>query len=172
LVLLPGTADAPLGTSCDMMPPNSKFRGEMVWNPPAGCIKASKAPALPDQELMECFQSAGGNECFSELFVRHPRKMFFACRGFFSDGAAAKGATRETILRAFRSGRGFEEGSLFASGARRTAERVWRGTSHLPFELRECLDLMKEFAQGVWNCPRTAVPVNEATNKQLRWRQS
>jgi len=49
----------------------------------------------------------------------------------------------------FRSARGFEEGSLLRKWARRTAERVWRGMSHLPFEPQECLELKKESAQDV-----------------------
>ena len=35
--------------------------------------------------------------------MRHRRKVFCACRGFFSDSSAAKDATQEAFLRAYRS---------------------------------------------------------------------
>ena len=67
---------------------------------------------LPDEELARSVALAGNNECFAELFARHRRKVFCACRGFFSDSQAAEDATQETFLRAHRNIRGFHQGDF------------------------------------------------------------
>jgi RNA polymerase sigma-70 factor (ECF subfamily) len=69
---------------------------------------------LPDEELAERAAQAGDNECFAELFARYRMKVFYACRGFFSDSQAAEDATQETFLRAYRSIRGFHQGYFSA----------------------------------------------------------
>jgi RNA polymerase sigma-70 factor (ECF subfamily) len=87
--------------------------------------------ALPftDDEYVRRFQETGDNECFAELFVRHRKKVFFACRGFFGDPQRAEDATQETFLRAYRRIRSFEGGD-FAAWLVRIARNVcideWR----------------------------------------------
>jgi RNA polymerase sigma-70 factor (ECF subfamily) len=86
-------------------------------------------PALPDEELARRAAQAGDNECFAELFARHRRKVFCACRGFFSDSQAAEDATQETFLRAYRNIRDFRQG-YFSAWLMRIAKNVcideWR----------------------------------------------
>jgi RNA polymerase sigma-70 factor (ECF subfamily) len=55
---------------------------------------------------------AGDNDCFAELFTRHRKRVFYACRGFFSDSPAAEDATQETFLRAYKSIGSFQEGDF------------------------------------------------------------
>jgi RNA polymerase sigma-70 factor (ECF subfamily) len=99
--------------------------------PPA--IFADTAHALPDEELAQRAGQAGDNECFAELFARYRKKVFCACRGFFSDGQAAEDATQETFLRAYRNIRGFHQGD-FSAWLMRIARNVcideWRRRRH------------------------------------------
>jgi RNA polymerase sigma-70 factor (ECF subfamily) len=85
--------------------------------------------ALPDEELARRAGQAGDNACFAELFVRYRRKVFFACRGFFSDSQAAEDATQETFLRAYRNIGYFHQGD-FSGWLMRIAKNVcideWR----------------------------------------------
>ncbi len=85
--------------------------------------------AVPDEEIVRRFQEAGDNECFAELFARHRRKVFFACRGFFRDGAAAEDAVQETFLRAYKNMDRFHGGD-FSGWLMRIAKNVcidqWR----------------------------------------------
>lgn len=87
------------------------------------------APTLPDEEIVRRFQAAGDRECFTELFLRHRRKVYFACRGFFGNGAAAEDATQETFLRVYRNPGGFQGGD-FSAWLMRIARNVcideWR----------------------------------------------
>ena len=69
---------------------------------------------LPDEQLAQRAAQAGDNECFAELFARYRMKVFYACRGFFSDSQAAEDATQETFLRAYRNIRGFHQGYFSA----------------------------------------------------------
>jgi RNA polymerase sigma-70 factor (ECF subfamily) len=69
---------------------------------------------LPDEELARRAGQAGGNESFAELFARYRKKVFYACRGFFSDTQAAEDATQETFLRAYRNIRSFHQGYFSA----------------------------------------------------------
>jgi RNA polymerase sigma-70 factor (ECF subfamily) len=89
--------------------------------------------ALPDEELAHRAGQVGDNECFGELFARYRKKVFFACRGFFSDGQAAEDATQETFLRAYRNIRSFHQGD-FSGWLVRIAKNVcideWRRTRH------------------------------------------
>ena len=48
--------------------------------------------AVPDEEIVRTFQETGSNDCFAELFARYRKKVFSACRGFFSDSASAEDA--------------------------------------------------------------------------------
>jgi len=69
---------------------------------------------LPDEQLAQRAAQAGDNECFAELFARYRMKVFYACRGLFSDSQAAEDATQETFLRAYRNIRGFHQGYFSA----------------------------------------------------------
>jgi RNA polymerase sigma-70 factor (ECF subfamily) len=89
----------------------------------------SRLLGLPDEELAKRAGQVGGNECFAELFARHRKKVFYACRRFFSDSPAAEDATQETFLRAYRNIRTFHEGD-FSGWLIRIAKNVcideWR----------------------------------------------
>ncbi len=65
---------------------------------------------IADEEIVRRFQETGDHECFAELFVRHRKKVYFACRAFYLDGGAAEDATQETFLRAY------EKMHLFSGG--------------------------------------------------------
>lgn len=69
---------------------------------------------VPDEELVRRFQSSGDADCFAELFVRHRKRIYLACRGFFSDGSAAEDATQATFLRAYQKIGHFREGNFRA----------------------------------------------------------
>lgn len=90
---------------------------------------AQVAPAIPDEELVRRFQEAGGNDCFAELFARHRRRVYMACRGFLSDSATAEDATQETFVRIYRKVRSFQGGD-FSGWLMRIAKNVcideWR----------------------------------------------
>jgi RNA polymerase sigma-70 factor (ECF subfamily) len=90
-----------------------------------------KLSALSDEELARGVWTTGDNDCFAELFTRYRKRVFYACRNFFSDVPAAEDATQETFLRAFRSIRGFQEGD-FSRWLLRIAKNVcideWRRT--------------------------------------------
>ena len=87
------------------------------------------APAIPDEELVRRFQETGSSECFAELFARHRRKVFLACRGFFADSAGAEDATQETYLRTYQKMHSFQGGN-FSGWLMRIAKNVcidqWR----------------------------------------------
>jgi RNA polymerase sigma-70 factor (ECF subfamily) len=73
---------------------------------------ARVAPAIPDEEVVRTFQETGSSDCFAELFARHRKRVFSACRGFFADSAAAEDATQETFLRAYRKIQSFQGGNF------------------------------------------------------------
>jgi RNA polymerase sigma-70 factor (ECF subfamily) len=83
----------------------------------------------PDEELAQRAGQAGDNACFAELFARYRKKVFYACRGFFSHSQAAEDATQETFLRAFRNIGSFRQGD-FSGWLMRIAKNVcideWR----------------------------------------------
>jgi RNA polymerase sigma factor (sigma-70 family) len=89
----------------------------------------SRAPALTDDQCVRAFQETGDNRCFAELFVRHRKKVFFACKGFFSEPQRAEDATQETFLRAYGKIRSYQGGD-FAAWLTRIARNVcideWR----------------------------------------------
>jgi RNA polymerase sigma-70 factor (ECF subfamily) len=84
---------------------------------------------IPDEELVRTFQETGSNDCFAELFDRHRKRVFSACRGFFGDSAAAEDATQETFLRVYRKIHSFQGGN-FLGWLMRVAKNVcvdqWR----------------------------------------------
>jgi|ERR1017187_1023965 RNA polymerase sigma-70 factor (ECF subfamily) len=84
---------------------------------------------LPDEVLARNAWEAGDNDCFAELFTRYRKRVFCACRAFFSDRQAAEDATQETFLRACKSIHSFREGD-FSRWLLRIAKNVcideWR----------------------------------------------
>jgi RNA polymerase sigma-70 factor (ECF subfamily) len=84
---------------------------------------------IPDEELVRRFQESGSSDCFAELFARHRKRVYLACRGFFADGAGAEDATQETFLRTYQNIHSFQGGN-FLSWIMRIARNVcidqWR----------------------------------------------
>ena len=84
---------------------------------------------IPDEEIVRSFQESGSNDCFTELFVRHRRRVFSSCRGFFGDSATAEDATQETFLRVYQKIHSFQGGN-FVGWLMRIARNVcidqWR----------------------------------------------
>jgi RNA polymerase sigma factor (sigma-70 family) len=74
--------------------------------------RAQTAPPIPDEEVVRTFQETGSNDCFAELFARHRKRVFSACRGFFADSAAAEDATQETFLRVYQRIHSFQGGNF------------------------------------------------------------
>jgi RNA polymerase sigma factor (sigma-70 family) len=64
----------------------------------------------PDEEVVRLFQQTRDPDLFAELFSRHSKRVYFACRAFYSESSAAEDATQETFLRAY------EKMHLFAGG--------------------------------------------------------
>lgn len=91
--------------------------------------RAQPAKEESDEELVSRFQHGGDPECFAALFVRHRKRIYVACRCFFSDGGAAEDATQETFLRAYQNLRRFRAGN-FRGWLMRIAKNVcidqWR----------------------------------------------
>lgn len=71
-----------------------------------------RAQSSPDPDLVRRFLETGDKECFAELFMRHRKNVYFACRRFFPERTAAEDATQETFLRAYRGIRGFHGGDV------------------------------------------------------------
>ena len=90
---------------------------------------AQMAPAIPDEEIVRRFQESGSSDCFAELFARHRKRVFLACRGFFADSAGAEDATQETFLRTYQKIHTFQGGN-FLGWLMRIAKNVcidqWR----------------------------------------------
>jgi RNA polymerase sigma factor (sigma-70 family) len=84
---------------------------------------------VPDEQLVRQFVETGDTACFAELFSRHRRRIYFACRAFFENGNAAEDATQETFLRAFQNMHRFQDGN-FCAWLMRIAKNVcidqWR----------------------------------------------
>ena len=78
---------------------------------------------------MRAFRETGSEDCFAELFARHRRRVFSACRGFFADSSAAEDATQETFLRVYQGIQNFQGGN-FIGWLMRIAKNVcidqWR----------------------------------------------
>ena len=92
-------------------------------------VEAQARKQIPDEEIVRRFQASGDNGCFAELFTRYRKRIYLACRGFFSDGGAAEDATQETFLRAYQNIHGFLGGD-FCAWLMRIAKNVcidqWR----------------------------------------------
>jgi len=88
---------------------------------------------VSDEELVRLFQLAGDPNAFDELFKRHRRRIYCACRGFFGDSGAAEDATQEAFLRAFEHLRGFAGGNFggwLMRIAKNTCIDIWRKQRH------------------------------------------
>jgi RNA polymerase sigma-70 factor (ECF subfamily) len=92
-------------------------------------LGASAQADVPDEELVRLFQSSADGNIFAELFERHRRQIYSACRGFFCDGSFAEDATQETFLRAYQNIHRFHDGN-FCAWLHRIAKNVcidqWR----------------------------------------------
>src|SRR5271154_4735556 len=73
---------------------------------------SAQIPPVSDEEVVRRFRETGDNAWFAEIFARHGRKVYFACRGFSWDAAAAEDATQETFLRAYEKLNQFSGGDL------------------------------------------------------------
>ena len=100
----------------------------------------TREQSSPDAELVRGILENGDKECFTELFMRHRKNIYFSCRRFFSEQRAAEDATQETFLRAWRNMRSFQGGD-FSSWLMRIARNI-------------CID---EYRKG-----RPEVPVEDA----------
>jgi RNA polymerase sigma factor (sigma-70 family) len=72
----------------------------------------SLARAIPDEELASRFQATGDPRYFAELFERHHRLVYCACRRFFAESSLAEDATQETFLRAYQAIGRFQQGNV------------------------------------------------------------
>ena len=115
----------------------------------SGALWEVEHQALTDEECVRGFREAGDKKCFAELYERYRKKVFFACRGFFSDSYRAEDATQETFLRAYRRIQTFREGG-FAGWLMRIARNVcideWR---------RSSLDPVTEISERIEHVART-----------------
>jgi RNA polymerase sigma-70 factor (ECF subfamily) len=86
-----------------------------------------------DEDLARRAWEEGDSACFAELFVRHRKRVFCACRGFLADSHAAEDATQEAFLRAYKNLALFRDG-CFGSWLMRIARNVcideWRRKGH------------------------------------------
>jgi RNA polymerase sigma-70 factor, ECF subfamily len=103
-----------------------------LWNLQVSYVMTSRAQTpsvIADEEIVRQFQETGDGECFAELFARHRKKVYFACRAFYSDGGAGEDATQETFLRAYEKIHQFSGGD-FCGWLMRIARNVcidqWR----------------------------------------------
>jgi len=145
-----------------------------LWNRARAYVMASGAAAgLSDEEAVRRFQETGDQECFAALFLRYRKKVFLACRGFFSDRESAEDATQETFLRAFRHMGDFREGD-FSGWLMRIAKNVcideWRKIHSRPrpedIELADVPDPVRlesilekrHWAARVWQEIRSLAP--------------
>jgi len=79
------------------------------------------------------FQETADPAWFAEIFARYRKKVYFACRGFYSDGGASEDATQETFLRAYEKMGQFSGGD-FGGWLMRIAKNIcidqWRKRRH------------------------------------------
>jgi RNA polymerase sigma-70 factor (ECF subfamily) len=86
-----------------------------LWNPsfPLVMPTGSQTPtALTDEELASRYQATGDPEYFAQIYTRHRRLVFCACRRFFGCVGLAEDATQETFLRAYQAIGGFKQGGV------------------------------------------------------------
>jgi len=67
---------------------------------------------ISDEELIRRFRATDESRWFAELFERHHRRIYSACRRFFDDGSEADAATQETFLRAFTAVKDLRDGKF------------------------------------------------------------
>src|SRR5215813_3714782 len=75
-------------------------------------IRAQSPPLVSDEEVVRRFRETGDNAWFAELFARYRKKVYYACRAFYSDSSAAEDAKQETFLRAYEKLGQFTGGDL------------------------------------------------------------
>ncbi len=56
-----------------------------------------------DDELIGRYRATQDAGCFAELFARYRKRIYFACRRFYSEAGAAEDATQDTFLRAYQN---------------------------------------------------------------------
>lgn len=107
----------------------------------------NRAADLADEDCVRDFQETHDNQRFAELFVRHRKRVFFACRAFLSDTQRAEDATQETFLRVYKRIETFQGGN-FAGWLMRLARNVcideWRRASLDP--VAGCSELVERAA--------------------------
>jgi RNA polymerase sigma factor (sigma-70 family) len=69
---------------------------------------------VPDSELVRRFRETRDDGCFAELFARHRKDIYFACRRFCNDASAAEDATQDAFMRAYRNLHQFVGGNFRA----------------------------------------------------------
>jgi RNA polymerase sigma-70 factor (ECF subfamily) len=74
--------------------------------------RANQLLSAPDEEIVRQFRESHDNDLFAELFKRHRKRVYLACRSFFSDGDAAEDATQAAFLRAFENMHRFLDGDF------------------------------------------------------------
>jgi len=74
--------------------------------------RAQTPPLISDEEVVRRFRETGDNAWFAEIFTRYRKKVYYACRAFYSDSATAEDATQETFLRAYEKLGQFSGGDL------------------------------------------------------------
>jgi RNA polymerase sigma factor (sigma-70 family) len=101
---------------------------------PGGTFMSAGAPTeLSDDELVREFRAHGDQTSFRQLFERHRRRVYSACRVFLQDASSAEDATQETFLRAYQNLDRFLAGN-FVGWLMRIAKNVcidqWRRHRH------------------------------------------
>jgi RNA polymerase sigma factor (sigma-70 family) len=114
--------------------------------------------SMSDEEAVHRFQETRDPECFSELFRRHRKQVFFACRRFFGEDGTAEDATQETFVRAYENIHRFREGD-FSGWLMRIARNL-------------CIDEWRRRRPeaGTEEIGRAAVPQGEALDRMSDWR--
>lgn len=129
-----------------------------------GHAMEGSALMLTDEDCVREFQRTGDSRCYAELFVRHQKKVFFACRGFFLDTQKAEDATQETFLRAYKNIRTFQGGD-FTAWLMRVARNVcideWRRARLDPVVI-ENSELAERAAPG---SPEASVDLNQRVDQ-------
>jgi RNA polymerase sigma factor (sigma-70 family) len=95
--------------------PRSRIPAIALWNSFSLSVMPSGSQActaLTDEELARRYQATGDSEYFAQIFARHRRLVFCACRRFFGGNTLAEDATQETFLRAYQAINRFEQGNL------------------------------------------------------------
>ena len=67
-----------------------------------------------DERLVRSFRASGDNALFAEIFRRHSRSVYYACRNVVRDPAAAEDLTQETFMRAYEHINYYVEGNFEA----------------------------------------------------------